>query len=248
VALPRAGAPVTALPRLRVPPGTTAASRTILSALDAHHARSVLRMRPGDRFIAFDGLGAEWDAEIVSVGDAVAVAIGEPRPPVALPYRLTIYQGLPKADKMDLIVRMGTELGAARFVPVQMKRSVARALRLDRWRRIAGESAKQCRRASVPDVADLASFDAAAAAFSRHAFRWILWEGGGDPLAATAAQARRAPDLDIALFVGPEGGIDDSELERLDRSGKRCSLGPLVLRVETAAAAAAAVLLATLGN
>lgn len=238
---------MTSVPRLRVGAEASAGACVALGPLDAHHARAVLRMRVGDPLIAFDGLGQEWDATIVSVADEVIVAIGAPRPLITMPYRLTIYQGLPKADKMDLIVRMGTELGVARFVPVLMARSVGRAARVDRWRRIAAEAAKQCRRATVPDVADPATFALAAAAFGRHALRWVLWEGGGASLGAVAAAAKGAvTDADIALFLGPEGGIDDPELRQLDQVGRRCSLGPPVLRVETAGPAAAAVILAVL--
>ncbi|MDR7439759.1 MAG: RsmE family RNA methyltransferase [Armatimonadota bacterium] len=212
-----------------------------LDAREARHALRVLRMRVGDVFLAFDGRGGEWEAELLRTSPGVVARVLRPREGLALPYRLTLYQGVPKGDKMDTVVRMGTELGIARFVPVAMERSVKAGGRVERWRRIAAEASKQCRRAQVPEVADPMPFAQAAAAFARHSLRVFLWEGGGRPLLRMLERTQELTDL--AMFVGPEGGFAEEEVRRLRACAEAVSLGPLVLRTETAGLAAAAVIL-----
>lgn len=213
-----------------------------LDPRQARHARWSLRLRPGDAFIAFDGRGQEWEAEIVRTAPAVVARVLRPRPGIVPPYRLTLYQGMPKSDKMDTIVRMGTELGIRRFVPVLMERSVKTGGRVERWRRITQEAAKQCRRADVPEVWDPLPFAGAVERFSAHGVRLFLWEGGGRPL--LAALGAPVEDPDIGVFVGPEGGFAPEEVDALTPCAEPVTLGPLVLRTETAGVAAAAVLLA----
>lgn len=216
----------------------------LLDLRQARHALRVLRLRCGDRFVAFDGAGGQWEAELVEVKPQVRARVVRPVPGPSIPYRLTVYQGVPKADRMDLVVRMGTELGVAAFVPVRTRRTVALRSRTDRWRRVASEAAKQCGRAAVPRVEELVHFPQALESFRGHGLRLVLWEGGGQPLATVV---RESAEEDIALFVGPEGGFDPEEVAALQAVGILCSLGPLVLRTETAAVAASAVVLAVRG-
>jgi 16S rRNA (uracil1498-N3)-methyltransferase len=219
-----------------------APENVLLQGGDAHHAVHVLRLRRGDRFIAFDGQGGEWEAQVVSVGDEVVAAVMSERRAIRLPYRLTMYQALPKADKMDQIVRMGTELGVAAFVPVIASRSIKRGSRRDRWRRIAAEAAKQSRRSDVPEVSEPVTFATALERLRVHSTRLVLWEGGGVPI--VRALSGRKSVSDIAVFVGPEGGFDAREVDALKSVGTLCDLGPLLLRTETAGVAAAAIVLA----
>jgi 16S rRNA (uracil1498-N3)-methyltransferase len=228
--------------RLLVVRDTNAPGAVRLRGGEAHHAVHVLRLRQGDRFIAFDGQGGEWEAEVVSVGDDVLATVISERPAVRLPYRLTLYQGLPKADKMDTIVRMGTELGVAAFVPVIASRSVKRGARLDRWRRIAAEAAKQSRRGEVPEVSEPVTFARAVEHFFGHSMRLVLWEGGGVPIVRALSDSSSVSE--VAVFVGPEGGFDSQEVGSLRHAGTFCDLGPVVLRTETAGVAAAAIVLA----
>lgn len=216
-----------------------------LDPRQSHHARHVLRLRAGDVFVAFDGRGQEWEARIVRVDPEVVARVVRPRTGIGLPYRLTLYQGLPKSDKMDTIVRMGTELGVARFVPVRMRRSVKQGGRVERWRRIAEEATKQCRRADVPEVLDPVPFEEAVEHFRGHEVRLFLWEGGGQPLARILAQQRGGREFGV--FVGPEGGFAPEEVEALRPHAQAVTLGPLVLRTETAGLAAAAFLLVWFG-
>ncbi len=212
-----------------------------LDAREAHHALRVLRMRPGDVFWAFDGRGREWEAEVLRTSPTVVARVRRALDGLVLPYRLTLYQGMPKEEKMDIVVRMGTELGVTRFVPVVMQRSVKTGGRVERWRRIAVEASKQCRRADVPEVGEILPFPQAAERFAAHTVRVFLWEGGGRPLLRVLEGTRDPRDL--AVFVGPEGGFAPEEVARLQGLAEAATLGPLVLRTETAGPAAAAVVL-----
>ncbi|MCS7173973.1 MAG: 16S rRNA (uracil(1498)-N(3))-methyltransferase [Armatimonadetes bacterium] len=212
-----------------------------LDAREARHALRVLRLRVGDVFLAFDGRGGEWEAELLRTAPGVVARVLRPREGLTLPYRLTLYQGMPKGDRMDTVVRMGTELGIARFVPVVMERSVRVSGRVERWRRIAAEASKQCRRAQIPEVVDPLPFAQAVEGFARYPLRVFLWEGGGSPLLWVLEGAPEPTDL--AVFVGPEGGFAEEEVRRLRGCAEAASLGPLVLRTETAGIAAAAVIL-----
>jgi len=230
--------------RLLVRPDPQEPSTLLLDPPQARHALKVLRLRPGDRFLAFDGAGHHWEAELVQTTPAVRARVVGPVPAPTVPYRLTLYQGLPKGDRMDLVVRMGTELGVAAFVPVRTRRTVATGERLDRWRRVAAEAAKQCGRPTIPQVARVVDFPKALERFQLHQLRLVLWERATDPLTHWVSAS---PAEDLALFVGPEGGFDPEEVARLQTAGVLCSLGPLVLRTETAAVAAAAVVLGLQG-
>lgn len=229
--------------RLLVRPHPEDPSLLLLDPGQARHALRVLRMRPKDRFVAFDGLGHQWEAELVQVGPAPCARVLRALPEVRVPYRLTLYQGVPKGERMDLVVRMGTELGVSAFVPVRTARTVARGDRSERWRRVAAEASKQCGRAAVPEVERVVGFPQALQRFAGHEVRLVLWEGGGQALARALPPHAR----DVGVFVGPEGGLDPKEVARLQQVGTLCSLGPLVLRTETAAVAAAAVVLSVLG-
>ncbi len=215
----------------------------LLDPRQARHAVRVLRLQPGDRFLAFDGAGSQWEAELVQVAPARARVV-RALPVAQVPYRLTLYQGVPKGERMDLVVRMGTELGVASFVPVRTRRTVATGDRSDRWRRVAAEAAKQCGRSTVPQVERVVDFPQAVEWFRAHQLRLVLWEGGGRPLAAVVTESSAQ---ELALFVGPEGGFEPGEVACLEEVGTLCSLGPLVLRTETAAVAAAAVVLGLRG-
>ncbi len=211
-----------------------------LDRRQAHHALRVLRLRRGDVFLAFDGRGGAWEAEILRTTPTVVGRVLRPIQTYKLPYRLTLYQGLPKAEKMDLVVRMGTEVGITRFVPVVMRRSIKTGGRVERWRRIAAEASKQCRRSDVPEVTEILPFPQAVDLLSAHATRVFLWEGGGRPLLQVLGGSSLE---DLALFVGPEGGFAPEEVVVLRRCAEAASLGPLVLRTETAGIAAAAAVL-----
>ncbi len=211
----------------------------------AHYLGRVLRLRAGSEFIAFDpNAGTEADAVVVHVeGDAMAVRLGATRAGTSAPRALTWIQGYAKADKCDAVVRDATELGATRIVVATTRRSVVRlddartSARVVRWTRIAEEAARQCGRSDAPVVERPVSWADALALAGADAARFCLWERATDPLAPGLfdALARGVP---LAFACGPEGGIEDDEAALATAQGwKATSLGPLLLRTETVAAA-----------
>jgi 16S rRNA (uracil1498-N3)-methyltransferase len=212
----------------------------------AHYLARVLRLRAGSEFIAFDpACGTEADAVVLHVaGDAVAVRLGATRPGrAAAPREVTWIQGFAKGDKCDAIVRDATELGATRIVIASTRRSIVKlddaraSARAARWSRIAEEAARQCGRREAPRVdRPMPWADALACAGAGDA-RFCLWEGATEPLAPGLFDvlARGSP---LAFACGPEGGIEDDEVAQATTQGWRTtSLGPLLLRTETVAAA-----------
>jgi 16S rRNA (uracil1498-N3)-methyltransferase len=218
----------------------------------AHHAMRVLRLDDGDPVDLFDGRGGEWRGRLQRSGKTLAVALefftADEREP---PLRICIAQALPAADKMDWIIQKGVELGAAEIRPVIARRSVVRLSgeRMERrsqhWQNVAIAACEQCRRNRVPRVAppvDLAQFLAEPA--MHNDMRLMLAPGAGSRL----VQAERPP-AGVTLLVGPEGGFEDGELAAAATAGFRpVSLGPRVLRTETAALAALAAMLALWGD
>jgi 16S rRNA (uracil1498-N3)-methyltransferase len=221
-----------------------AGARTLPDPI-SHHLASVLRLRAGDAFVAFDPrLGVEAEGEILSVHHgSVRAALGPPRPAVRIASRdLTWIQGLAKGDKMDSIVRDATELGATRVLPVVTAFSVVQldgpraAARMTRWARIAEEAARQCGRADPPVVEPPRSW-AEAVAGAGAAARFCLHERAKDPLGPGLARALAAGSS-LAFAAGPEGGLSEAEVAGAAAGGfEVVSLGPFVLRAETVATA-----------
>jgi 16S rRNA (uracil1498-N3)-methyltransferase len=218
---------------------------------DARHLARVLRAEPGQRYELSDGSGI-YLAEIAAVEkDRVTFRVLEPVEPTPEPVRLTLYAALIKFDRFEWLVEKATELGVAAIVPVNAARSEKGLLeaarkRAERWRRIAHESGQQARRLSAPEIVEPLPLAAAIAA-AGVGLRYFLDEKAGAPLLLTVippAAERRNSDS-VALLTGPEGGWTDAERTTVASAPSRwmrVSLGPLVLRAETAAIAAAGIL------
>lgn len=198
------------------------------------HAR-VLRLGEGDRVRLFDGRGGEATAVLEAEGARILERATRPEGPT-----LVLVQALPKGRKADDIVRMATELGATAVHFATTERSVPRldrdraTQRLARWRKVAREAARQSERATVPEVLAPAPLDEVVARAPAEATKLVAWARGGE--------AREAGE-ETWVAVGPEGGFSDAELAKLDAAGwARLRLARHVLRVETAAAAALAIL------
>jgi 16S rRNA (uracil1498-N3)-methyltransferase len=211
---------------------------------DARHLARVLRAEPGQRYEISDGRAA-FVAEIAEARpDRIAFRTIEPAASVALAPRITLCAALVKFDRFEWIVEKATELGVERILPVEAERSekgllAAAAKRSERWRRIAHESGQQSRRLSPPEVLDAARFASAVAIEAEH--RYFLDEDSTIPLVTALPPLRIGSDR-VALLTGPEGGWTGAERERAAAAGwQPASLGPLVLRAETAAVAALAV-------
>lgn len=231
--------------RFFAPAGAIDGGRITLRDREAHHLAVVLRLRPGAQVIVVDGSGREHVVRLTAVDPhEVRGEVVETRPGVAVPIDLILVQGVPKGAKMDDVIRMGTELGVRAFMPVLTKRTVAEGRgRAGRWRRIAVEAAKQSRRADVPEVADPTPFPAALDRLSEADLVLLLWEGEHTRTLAQALREAAAPRR-VALLVGPEGGFEEAEVaQAVGRGAVPVSLGPLILRTETAGMAAVAMVL-----
>lgn len=217
---------------------------------DARHIALSLRMQVGDALTLCNGRGTDYACRITALSpDSVTLSIMETTDSKSEPsVAVTLYQGLPKGDKLELIVQKAVELGVTRIVPVVTARSIARESARDqkktaRLQKIANE-AGQSGRGILPTVEPPVSFAAAAARMAGEN-TVVLYECGGAPLRETVKDAPRA----LSLFVGPEGGIAPDEVETLVKNGARtATLGPRILRCETAPIAALAAVMALTGN
>ena len=221
-----------------------------LEAEDAAHALRVLRLQPGEKIHLFSG-GAAWLAEIGDIADGVSVRVLSPLQSPEASLRITLYQGIPKGEKMEYIVQKCTEAGVARIVPVDMPRCVARLegkadKKLIRWNRIAREAAKQAFRPVTPEVAAPVSLRELPALLSAHQLALAPWEDARDG----ALRQLITPELtDLALVIGPEGGMSPEDVAPLLAAGaKAVTLGPRIFRTETAGLAAIVAAMAFSGN
>lgn len=218
---------------------------------DVRHAALVLRLKPGDEITIVSGR-ISWRANVlVAKGDRVTATIEamSAQPSGELPVEITILQALPKAAKMDDVVEKAVELGAARIVPIRCERSYGGESdnKIERWRRIARAAAQQSQRLFVPVVDAPAEFNEAIARFAARAHVIVAHEQARTGTLAAALQ-RVDANSSLALAVGPEGSFTTQELEFAKTSGcDIVSLGPTILRTETAAAALLAAIAALRG-
>ena len=240
--------------RFHVRADAVSGERVSFDAAEAHHLARVLRLGPGDMVQAVDGRGLELTVRLTRVGPrgAEGAIVGRVSRPVESPLDLTLAQGIPKGDKLESIIRMATELGVARIVPLVTERTIARAepsrwsQRLLRCQRVAREAAKQSGRAVVPEVEGPRALTDWLGEPRPPGLLLCCWEGERTGLAA----ALPAGGLDRAtVVVGPEGGLSEGEVTRLRSAGAVVAgLGPRILRTETAGPVALALLQARYGD
>ena len=221
---------------------------------DARHATRVLRMKLGESCEMFVD-GKRYAAEISTMGDnGVQALLLNELPSTEAKLRITLYQGLPKADKMELIVQKSVELGAACVVPVAMSRCVVQLdakdgrKKQERWQKIAREACKQSGRCEMMQVTEPISFKQLLAKLAEHQAAIVPWEDArGYSLAKFHAEH---PDItDLAIVIGPEGGMSEEEIARMkEASCQSVTLGPRILRTETAGLCAMSALLCLYGD
>lgn len=217
-------------------------SEISLQPEEARHAFQVLRMKPGEEICVVDESGERFAAVITAITKAECMARIEAQlPSNESPVRVTLYQGLPKAEKLDLIVQKLTELGAARIVPMKMDRCVVKLNEKDgekkreRMERIAKEASKQCRRARAAEITLPMTWKQAESAMRAHDLLMVPWEDA-EGYGMKRAFADYPEAKDIGIVIGPEGGMSAEEVEALRALGARVvTLGPRILRTETAA-------------
>jgi 16S rRNA (uracil1498-N3)-methyltransferase len=226
---------------------------------DADQSRQigrVLRLRPGDRVVVLDGAGLEFEVVLDSTTQARATgSIADRRPAGGEPVvRLTLYQSLLKREKFEWVLQKGTEIGVTRFVPVITSRSLIRdpadpkPEKVNRWRRIIKEAAEQSGRGMLPELLTTKSFTNAVADASRHDCAIMAWEGAKEQSLRSVLKSKETI-LDVGLFIGPEGGYASDEVEEaVAHHIFPVTLGPRILRTETAAVVTAALVLHEMGE
>ena len=222
---------------------------------DVNHIKNVLRLTVGDSITVSDGSSRDYECVIASISDVVTADIVDIHDCNAeLPVKLRLFQGVPKADKFELIIQKSVELGAAEIIPVMMERTVVKLddkkqdKKLERYRKIAEAAAKQSRRGIIPEVSSYISFKNAVKTLTEaddKVKRLILvpYESaeGMDYARNIIASAGEYDEIDI--FIGPEGGFADSEIELAKQNGASIiSLGNRILRTETAGLAILSIL------
>ena len=221
---------------------------------DVNHMKNVLRMKPGEEITVSDGFGHEYGCKVALLEeDAVRAEILECREvSVELPSELVLYQCLPKGDKMELIIQKAVELGAAGVIPVATRNAVVKLdakkaeAKIRRWQAIAESAAKQSKRSYIPQVGPVMSLKEAFSYIEEQKFdlRMIPYELEKGMDGTKTVLEALAPGQQVAVFIGPEGGFDEEEIQLALKMGvKPVSLGKRILRTETAGPAILALLM-----
>jgi 16S rRNA (uracil1498-N3)-methyltransferase len=239
--------PPKSAPRLFVSQVLGAGAQVSLDGSQAHYLGRVMRVAPGDAVILCDNVTGEWAARVIEAGKREVVLAAESllRPREAVP-DFTLCAALLKKDRFDLVLEKATELGVARIQPVLTRRCVADKLNPERALAILTEAAEQCARTALPELLPVLKLDALLKDWQPDRALFFADENGGEP-AAAAFGAAAGP---AALLTGPEGGFDEAEraaIRALPQS-RAITLGPRVLRGETAAIAATALWMGTIGD
>lgn len=218
----------------------------VIDGEDGRHIARALRMHTGDALTLSDGAGTDYTGEIESItSDTVMVRLTDKFKNRSEPtLRVTLYPGMPKADKLELITQKAVELGVTKIVPVLTSRSVSRpdaksvSKKQERLQRIALEAAKQSGRGIIPEIGKMTDLESALK--TAPGKKILFYEGG----------ALVSPDeAEVSVFIGPEGGFDAAEVQLAKQYGATpATLGPRILRTETAPLAALSVLMYITGN
>ena len=225
-----------------------------ITGSDVNHIKNVLRIRQGEEMLVSDGTGRDYLCQAEEIaGQEVTVRILETEEEGReLPSRIWLFQGLPKSDKMEFIIQKAVELGAAGIVPVSTRNTVVRLdqkkeeAKVKRWQAIAESAAKQSKRSLVPRVSGIMTLKEAFDYVESQGFsvRLIPYEHEAGMDGTKTELDAAGPGQDIAVFIGPEGGFDEREIELALAKGVRpISLGRRILRTETAGLALLSVLM-----
>lgn len=239
--------PPKSAPRLFVPGPLSSGAQVALDGSQAHYLAKVMRVSPGDAVILCDDMTGKWASEVSSASKReVVLTVGQRlREREEVP-DFTLCAALLKKPNFDLVLEKATELGVRHIQPVITRRCVADKLNPERARTILVEAAEQCARTALPELAEPVKLEALLRDWPEERTLFFADENGGEP-ARVALAAHSGP---AALLIGPEGGFDDAEREAIRAlpQARPISLGPRVLRGETAAIAATALWMAVSGD
>jgi len=228
-----------------------AGSKAVVKGSDAHHIKNVLRLKPGDKIGLFDGTGLKYEARIVTLlpKNVEVSVIHSFSSATESSVDITVAQALLKDRKMDLLVRQLTELGITRWIPFMAKRSVPRPdkkrlfTRTERWKKIAKEAVKQCKRSCPLKIGATVSFEEILNLGKDSDLQIVFWEEESKPVDKELSVSNVKAAKKIFILLGPEGGFTLKEVENAKASGFiTASLGPRILRAETATLAACTLL------
>ena len=246
------------LHRFFVDPALLGGERVALTGAQAHQISRVLRLKVGDRVVLLDGAGREYVVRLDEVRSSAVTGVVEAaltsRPEPSL--ILTLYQALVPRDRFETVLQKGTEVGISRFVPTWCERSIVPGgerideKRLERWRRIVTEAAEQCERGIVPEVRPPIRFADALAHAVATGPTLVAWERERErSVQAGLREALAGGTRSLGLMVGPEGGFTSIEISvARDAEALTVSLGPRILRTETAGPILAALALYDAGD
>ena len=235
-----------------VDPGQTHGDRILIEGSDYNHLKNVLRMKPGEKLTVSDGGAHIYACELTGFSEGAAeVRILSESRDTELTSKLWLFQGLPKADKMELIIQKAVELGAFGIVPVSMKRCIVKLdakkeeSRLKRYQAISESAAKQSGRGIVPEVTGVMTLKEALAFAGANCDHILVpYEKAGDMDRTRGILENIRPGESAAVFIGPEGGFEESEIRECEDSGAQViTLGRRILRTETAGLAVLSALM-----
>ena len=218
-------------------------NRYFICGDDFNHIKNVLRMTVGEQFlVSCEGVSDLCELESIESDTVVAKIIKTNYQSTNLPINIHLFQGLPKSDKLELIIQKAVELGVATVTPVSMKRSIVKIddkkkkSKRERWQAIAEAAAKQSKRTAVPEVCDILSYKEFIARAKELDLLLVPYECADGMSATKAALSEIKSGMNVGIIIGPEGGFEQKEIEdALEIGGKVISLGSRILRTETAA-------------
>ncbi len=223
---------------------------SVITGTDARHIKKVLRLKQGDIITLFDGAGNEYEARIISLSaGSVNVSIIRNFPSTTeSPVQIIVAQAFLKQRKMDNLVRQLTELGITKWVPFISKRSVPKpdnkrlTARTNRWEKISREALKQCNRGRIMEIGQTVSFKDTFNISKQSSLKIAFWENESKPINLALSQSKRHFN-NIFIMIGPEGGFTSQEIEKAKACGFiTATLGPRILRAETATIAASVLI------
>jgi 16S rRNA (uracil1498-N3)-methyltransferase len=231
------------LPLFFISPAQVFGSTIMIAGEDVRHIAIVMRMKAGDKLLLRDGKGTEYTVKIADIGRSDIKTEILAQSEKELPsLHITLGQGLPKSDKMDFIVQKATELGVSSIVPIVTSRTIVKIKneenRIARWQKIAREAAMQSNRIDIPHIEGITMFSDFIGTLGAGPCQLLLlpWEEGTEPIKNIFRQ--KAKTQGIAVLIGPEGGYSSAEaMTARDKGFHLVSLGPNILRTETAAMA-----------
>ncbi|HJB86865.1 MAG TPA: 16S rRNA (uracil(1498)-N(3))-methyltransferase [Candidatus Dorea faecigallinarum] len=219
---------------------------------DVNHMKNVLRMRPGEEVMVSDGNNRQYRCRVEDYpdGEAVLAILEAGLVDTELPSRIYLFQGLPKQEKMELIVQKAVELGVCQVIPVQTRRCVVKldakkaAKKVQRWQQIAESAAKQAGRGYIPAVSEVMTFQEALAFSEALDIRLIPYELADGMEGTRKILDGIRPGQSVGIFIGPEGGFEKEEVSRAVEAGAMpITLGKRILRTETAGIAVLSILM-----